>query len=136
MNIETYNTLQDEDLTHVLQLESSRQAAMLAGDTARLRGLLTEEVVYVHSSGLVEGLEPYLESIGSGNVIYEGLQLKVNEARRLCDDAILLVGTAQMQTIQYGREKALHNVFMMVWTRAKNGVWRMASWQSTAIPTQ
>jgi uncharacterized protein (TIGR02246 family) len=130
------NTLRDDDLNHVLALESARQAAMLARDTAALKDLLAQQVLYVHSSGLVEGLAPYLESIASGNVIYEGIQLKVDEARRLCNDAILLVGKTQMQTIQYGTAKALHNIFMMVWARAEDGVWRMASWQSTPIPAK
>ena len=61
-------------------------------------------------------------------------RLKIGDVRRLCSDAILLVGTTRMQTVQFGTAKALHNIFMMVWARGKDGVWRMASWQSTVIP--
>jgi uncharacterized protein (TIGR02246 family) len=124
----------DDDLNHVLHLESNRQAAMLAADTTALKDLLAEDVVYVHSSGVVEGRTPYLETIASGKVVYAGIQLNIDEVRRLCSDAILLEGTTRMQTIQFGTAKALHNIFMMVWARGNDGVWRMASWQSTVVP--
>ena len=124
----------DDHLNHVLHLESNRQAAMLAADTTVLKDLLAEDVVYVHSSGVVEGRTPYLETIASGKVVYEGIQLNIDEVRRLCSDAILLEGTTRMQTIQFGTAKALHNIFMMVWARGNDGVWRMASWQSTVVP--
>jgi hypothetical protein len=134
MNNGSNDKREDDDLNHVLHLESNRQAAMLAADTAVLKGLLAEDVVYVHSSGVVEGRTPYLETIASGKVIYKDIQLKIDDVRRLCIDAILLVGTTRMQTVQFGTAKALHNIFMMVWARGKDGVWRMASWQSTVVP--
>lgn len=69
----------------------------------------------------MEGRAPYLDSIASGNVIYEGIKLEVDDVRRLCNDALLLVGRTQMQTIQLGVAKALHNIFMMVWVKGEDG---------------
>jgi hypothetical protein len=110
MNNGSNDKHEDDDLDHVLHLESNRQAAMLTADMAVLKNLLAEDVVYVHSSGVVEGRAAYPETIASGKVIYKEIQLKMDDVRRLCSDAIRFVGTTRMQTVQFGTAKALHNI--------------------------
>ena len=57
----------------VLRAESLRFGAMMQGDTVTLRQFLADELVYTHSSGLVETRPLYLSAIGSRRTVYESI---------------------------------------------------------------
>src|SRR4029450_2582021 len=55
----------------VLNVESSRMAAMVQADTKQLNLVLAEDLTYTHSSGKTDTKAELLASITSGNLKYE-----------------------------------------------------------------
>ncbi|RKP53367.1 nuclear transport factor 2 family protein [Pararobbsia silviterrae] len=60
-------------------LEERRRIAMLAADTATLRTLFDASLVYLHSTGLRDTRESYLDKLEDGTMRYEALAFDVTE---------------------------------------------------------
>ncbi|XBS71428.1 nuclear transport factor 2 family protein [Acerihabitans sp. KWT182] len=54
---------QHDDLAELLAFERSRRQALVSGDIAALAPMLAEDLVHVHSTGMVHGKQQLLEHI-------------------------------------------------------------------------
>ena len=52
-----------ETIAHIAHLDRERVAALLAKDTPALNRLLDDELVYVHSTGVADSKQSYLEGL-------------------------------------------------------------------------
>ncbi len=116
----------------VRAVEGRRFAAMVARDTGALREILAEDLVYTHSSGVVEDRDRFIASIAAGTLEY--LSIAPEEPRVLVADSMVVVsGVAAVRVRAGGRETAFRIRYTDVYVR-REGAWRMVSWQSTRLP--
>jgi ketosteroid isomerase-like protein len=116
----------------ILALEDVRFKAMMSGDVKLLDGLLHEDLIYTHSSAVLDTKASYLEAIRTGKTHYRS-QKRFEERVRMCGDCALVTGRAEMEVEVNGAHKTLHLRYLDVWTKTPQG-WKFVAWQSTGIP--
>jgi hypothetical protein len=62
------------DETGLAAAEEARRQAMLGADTRALAAMCAETLVYVHSSGVIDSRESYLQKLDGGALRYETLE--------------------------------------------------------------
>ena len=116
----------------ILALEEERFGAMIARDFPRLQLLVHDELMYTHSSGVVDGKASWLDSMKSGRVKYKKAQCTERKVRMYGDTA-LITGRAQIEAEIGGQPKTLKLLFLNAWTKTPQG-WKFVAWQSTPLP--
>lgn len=112
--------------------EEARRLAMLAGDTAALAALFSDALDYIHSSGIKDSKQSYLDQLASGALSYETLEF-LEPAFRLLGQVGLV--TARMQaTVKRGDvRKHVASTFLAVWADSGGG-WTLQIVQATPLP--
>jgi ketosteroid isomerase-like protein len=114
----------------VLEAESRRCAAMLAGDAMALERLLDPRLHFSHATGVVDDKEGYLAKIAAGRIEY--LAIKWSEQKIIVfGETVLLAGRMSTDVRVDGVEKRLENRVLSVW--AQEGDWRLVAFQSTPL---
>ena len=106
-------------------------AAVIAGDTAAVDALSTDELRYVHSSGHVDTKATYLPAIVDGTFDYRA-STRSEEEGWLVGGAVLLTGQAVTDVVVRGRPVQLDVRYTTVWVQ-DGASWRMLAWQSTPV---
>ena len=118
--------------SEILSLEDRRIAATVAEDFAALDGLVHDELVYTHSSGVVDTKASWIESMRTRKTRYR----KVVPSRRkvrLYGDTALVTGHADIEAEIDGQPKSLKLMYLIAWTRTPQG-WKFVAWQSAPRP--
>jgi ketosteroid isomerase-like protein len=123
---------QSKNARSVLEFEARRFEAMTRADTAALRPMLADELVYVHSNALKENKLEHLSAIASRQLVYEKME-REQVSVRFYGKTALLNGTAKVQGILNGKAFELRLFYASVY-RKKRGSWQLLNWQSTKIP--
>ncbi|RKE36352.1 uncharacterized protein DUF4440 [Paraburkholderia sp. BL23I1N1] len=113
--------------------EAKRWELMLNADTEALAGLLSDDLQFIHSSGLKDSKEPYLDTIRTGTVIYRSASSRIETVTSLNDRAFIATGDVTMKATVRGIERDLHSLFTVVW-RLEDGTWRLVAHQTTSVP--
>jgi ketosteroid isomerase-like protein len=116
----------------ILALEERRCAAMSKNDIAALEGMFHDDLIYTHSSAVVDTRASYLEALKSGHTRYHSVQ-RSEEKVRVCGDTALVTGRAIIDVTVKGEKKHLDTRFLDVWTKTPQG-WKFVAWQSTKLP--
>jgi ketosteroid isomerase-like protein len=118
--------------SEILALEDKRCAAMTAADADALAAMLHEDLLYTHSSAVVDDKASCLEAIRSGRTRYHSIRC-AEQRVRLCGDTALVTGRAEIEVDVNGVHKSLRLRYLDAWTRTPQG-WKFIAWQSTGIP--
>ena len=116
----------------ILALEDRRYAAMTTSDLAALEALFHDEMIYTHSSAVVDTKASYLEALRSGKTRYKAAK-RFEEKVRFAGDAALVTGRAEFEVELNGAPKSLRLRFLNVWTKTPAG-WKFVAWYSCALP--
>jgi len=116
----------------ILALEDKRCAAMTARDADALAAMLHVDLVYTHSSAVVDDKATYVDAIRSGRTRYHSIE-RSEERVRAYGDTALVTGNAEIEVDVNGQHKSLRLCYLDVWTRTPQG-WKFVAWQSTARP--
>jgi ketosteroid isomerase-like protein len=116
----------------ILALEGRRYAAMTAQDAAALAQLLHDDLVYTHSSAIIDTKQSYVEGVRSGKFRYRKIE-RSEEKVRVYGDSALVTGRAAIEVEVDGKPKSLKLRYLNVWVK-QAGAWKMVAWQSTSIP--
>ncbi len=114
-------------------LEAKRWDLMLKADTQTLTDLLSDDLQFIHSSGLKDSKEPYLDTIRTGVVIYRSASSRIETVVPLGDEAFIASGVVMMKATVRGTDRDLHSLFTVVWRREQR-TWRLVAHQTTAVP--
>ena len=99
------------DRDAILAADARRRAAMIDGDRNQLEAVLSERVVWMHSSVAVEHRGAFIANIESGSVRY--LELGTPEIEVLAlGDSCLCVGALAGRTERDGAVKNLQGRFL------------------------
>jgi len=107
--------------------------AMLAHDIPALDALLTEDTVYVHSTGLAETKAQFLDGVRDGLYEYERVR-PVSERIEKSGDLAFVYTVLDFIGGPRGQAHApVTLITTLVWRR-HGGVWKMAVRQATRVP--
>lgn len=128
------NTLSAQDKTEdmVLKLDRQRFDAQISKDTTLLNQLLSNDLIYVHSSGLVENKKEYVDKISNRQADYREVNIEKAKAHIYGKNTAIINGTAKINLWQTDKMVTIYLHYLDVWVKEK-GKWRMVRWQSTRI---
>lgn len=115
----------------VLEWEQRRREAMLAGDATALAALLSDALVYVHSTATRDTKEDYLAKIRDRVLQYRQLQF-TNLAVQSSEGVALVTGFMAATVLKDGQEKQVRSAFLTAWV-PENGVWLLRAHQGTPL---
>jgi hypothetical protein len=115
----------------LLRLDEERSHAMTTADTATLERLMSDDIVYTHSSGRLDSKKSFIASIASGTVKYRRI-LRKEVAMNLREGFAILTGAVEIDVETGGRVLNLNLRFSNIWERTAQG-WQQIGWQSTPI---
>lgn len=115
-----------------LRGEDARYAAQTSGDFASLERLIGDDLVYIHSSALVDSKASYIESQRSGSVRYRVMR-RSKVTVRTYDCLAIITGLGNFDVTVKGQDRSVELLFHSIWAKRDSGV-QFVSWQATAIP--
>jgi ketosteroid isomerase-like protein len=116
-----------------LRAEQARYAAQTANDFAAMEQLFGDDLVYVHSSTVLDTKASFIESMRSGTVRYRQMQLRGEPRVRTFGAVAIITGRALFEVTVKGEDRALDLLFHSVWARRPSGL-QFVSWQATRLP--
>jgi hypothetical protein len=121
----------DTDLEMVEVLEDARITALCEQDAETLERLLSDSMVYVHSTGLVDTKRSFLDHVHNGPIQYRSFERRNVEAYAATDSAVVIRGEAAAQVEFDGNPLELDFRYLAVWVK-HDGAWRFEAWQSAS----
>lgn len=118
----------EEALTH----EDARYAAQTSNDFTAMEKLFGDDLVYTHSSAVVDGKKEYIESMRSGRVKYRSMR-RSGETLRDYGCISLITGTANFDVTVEGKELSVELRFISAWAK-RDGKIQFIGWQATRVP--
>lgn len=123
------DTLTTDD---VLAAEDARYAAQTGDDFSTLERLFADDLVYIHSSALVDNKQSYIESLRNGSVKY--VTMKRSDVRvRLFGCVAAITGLGNFDVRLNDKPLSVEVRFHSVWAR-RDGKLQFISWQATRTP--
>lgn len=116
----------------VIELDRKRMHAMATKDIATLNALISDDLVYTHSSARLDTKQSLVGAMESGATVYSAVEPSNVKAQDL-GDTVVLTGNARIGVNSGGRAMSFGVRFTDVWAR-KGGNWQMVAWQSTRTP--
>lgn len=112
--------------------EDARYAAQTANDFDAMQRLFGEDLVYIHSSSVVDDKAAYIDSMRSGTVRYRVMR-RSDVTIRTFGCLALITGNAEFDVTLKGQDMTVPLRFHSVWARREGGA-QFVSWQATRIP--
>ncbi len=116
----------------IIELDRKRMNAMAQKDIATLNALLSDDLVYTHSTARLDTKKSLIEGMESGKTVYTAVEPSDVKAQDL-GTAVVLTGAARISVMSSGKPNSFRVRFTDVYAN-NNGQWQMVTWQSTRIP--
>jgi hypothetical protein len=118
-------------IEQVQQAERQRFAALTAQNLAALDPMLADELNYCHSNGQVENKQQFLETVRTGRIRYESIEVHEFQAR-LYGEVAIGTGYITVKGSLGGQPMTLELRYTDAYAwRADH--WQLTNWQSTRI---
>ncbi|MGH8136006.1 MAG: nuclear transport factor 2 family protein [Steroidobacteraceae bacterium] len=117
----------------VLAAEDARFAAMIGAKEAELGQWLSDDLLYVHSTGQIANREQFIASIVSGEFRYYEITPIERQVIMLGTRSALVRGRGRIQAETGGNRLDLQIRYLCVYSKS-GGRWRLRSWQSLRLP--
>jgi ketosteroid isomerase-like protein len=118
----------------LLRLDDERCRAMIAGDAAVLDRLMSDDIVYTHSSARLDSKQSFIASISGGTVKYRRIHRR-DVAVSVRSGFAFLTGSVEIDVEAGGSLRHLILRYSNVWEATGKG-WQQVLWQTTPIPPQ
>jgi ketosteroid isomerase-like protein len=116
----------------VIDLDKQRMDAMAKKDLAALNTLISDDLVYTHSSARLDTKKTLIGNMEAGSTVYTSVVPSDVKAQDL-GDTVVLTGSCKISVMSQGRPNSFGVRFTDVWAN-KGGQWQMVTWQSTRTP--
>src|ERR1700693_5845070 len=116
----------------VIDLDKKRMSAMAQKDIATLNELISDDLIYTHSSARLDTKKRLIGNMESGRTVYTSAVPSDVKAQDL-GDTVVLTGTCRIGVNSGGRANSFGVRFTDVYAE-KGGRWQMVTWQSTRLP--
>jgi ketosteroid isomerase-like protein len=116
----------------IIDLDKQRMDAMCKKDIATLNAVLSDDLVYTHSSARLDTKQSLIGGMERGTTVYTAIETSDVKAQDL-GNAVLLTGAARISVVSHGNPIRFGVRFTDVYVN-KGGQWQMVAWQSTRLP--
>ncbi|MBV9859998.1 MAG: nuclear transport factor 2 family protein [Alphaproteobacteria bacterium] len=116
----------------VIELDRKRMNAMAQKDLATLNALLSDDLVYTHSTARLDTKQSLIDGMESGKTVYTGVEPSGVKAQEY-GDTVVLTGSARINVMSGGNPVSFGVRFTDVYVK-KGGQWQMVVWHSTRLP--
>ena len=116
----------------VIDLDKKRMTAMAQKDIATLSTLLSDDLIYTHSSARLDTKQSLIGNMESGSTVYTAVEPSDVKAQDL-GDAVVLTGACRISVMSQGCPNSFSVRFTDVYAN-KGDQWQMVTWQSTRLP--
>ena len=116
----------------IIDLDRQRMNAMGQKDIATLNALLSDDLIYTHSSARLDTKKSLVEAMESGKTVYTAVVPSDVKAQDL-GSAVVLTGVARIHVLSNGKPNNFGVRFTDVYVN-NGGQWQMVAWQSTRLP--
>ena len=114
--------------------EDARYAAQTANNFDAMQKLFGEDLVYIHSSAVVDNKTTYIESMSSGTVKYR-IMRRSDVKVRTFGCLAMITGNADFDVTVKGQELSVQLRFTSTWAKRDGGL-QFVSWQATRVPAE
>lgn len=118
----------------VLRAEEARYAAQMSNDFGAMDRLFADDLVYYHSSTVMDTKASFIESMRSGNVRYRKMT-RGEVSTRVFGSVGIITGKGSFDVTARGQDMVLDLMFTVVWAK-RNGALQFVSWQATRLPAK
>ena len=118
----------------VMRAEMQRYDAQTGDDFIAMERIIGDDLVYIHSSSVVDDKQAYIDSMRAGTVKYRIMRL-VDSQIRVYDCIAVMTGTARFDVTVKGTELTVDLRFTEAWAKRGDDL-QFISWQATRIPQQ
>lgn len=116
----------------VKQAELSWSSAILKNDFAYLQRILSDDLVYYHSSGTVDTKQTYLASLQSAKLKYSFVDYEQMKIRAFGNTSVV---NAKLRIKLTDNGAPIDNLFLLTHVFVKqHGAWQLVSHQTTKLP--
>jgi len=119
---------QDASLVQAQQLEDRRARAVLAKDMAALDDLLSADLLYCHSNGVIDTKGSYTAAVASPDFHYHLVDVRIDHARQATADVLVMAGALSLEADVRGARVSVRGRILACWRR-EDGVWRLLALQ-------
>ncbi len=116
----------------IIELDRQRMEAMAKKDIASLNALISDNLVYTHSSARLDTKQSLIGAMESGATVYTSVEPSDVVAQDL-GSAVVLTGAARISVTSNGNPINFGVRFTDVYVN-NSGQWQMVAWQSTRLP--
>jgi hypothetical protein len=115
-----------------LAAEDARYAAQTGNDFAAMQRLFGADLVYTHSSAVVDTKASYIDSMQSGTVKYRVMR-RSDVTVRTYGCIAIISGQGNFDVTVKGQDMAVELRFHSIWAKRDKGL-EFISWQATRVP--
>ena len=113
----------------VVALDRLRRERCIAADTTALAPMMTDELIYVHTSGAIDTKQSFLDRVGSGELTYHRIEPGAVVVRDH-GVAVRVSGDIHIEVTASSVFKDLYARYVQEWLRTDAG-WQLDYWQTT-----
>jgi ketosteroid isomerase-like protein len=117
-----------------LKAEDARYAAQTGNDFAAMARIFADDLVYVHSSGVVDGKESYIDRQRTHALRYRAMR-RSDAKVRVYGCVAIITGAGNFDVTVNGKDSAVSLLFHSIWAKTDSGV-QFVSWESTSAPAK
>lgn len=117
--------------SEVLAAEMARYDAQTGDDFVAMDRIIGDDLVYIHSSAVVDDKQAYIGSMRSGTVKYRTMRM-LDHKVRIYDCLAIMTGTARFEVTVKGDDITVDLRFTEAWAKRGDDL-RFVSWQATRI---
>lgn len=114
----------------IKKAEEGWVAAVSKSDVSSADKLLSDNLVYTHSSGIAENKQEYLNKLKSGEQKYASIAYSAQKVQLLGSDAAVVTGTIRMTGATKGVPFDNTMFITHVWAK-QGGAWKLVAHQTT-----
>ena len=115
----------------VMKLEDQRCNSMLSGDLVAMEELFSEQMLWIHGSGIVDTKRSLIERFEQGTTRCYRLD-RAEVIIRIFGNAAVVTGVVDMDAEFAGKRGAVLSRFTGVWS-AEDGTPKLVTWQSARL---
>ncbi len=115
----------------IIELDRQRMTAMAGKDVAALTRILSDDLIYTHSSARLDTKQSLIGAMESGATVYTSVEPSDVVAQDL-GSVVVLTGVAAISVNAGGKPNSFRVRFTDVYAD-KGGQWQMVTWQSTRL---
>lgn len=120
-----------DQLVKLLQgLENRRVSGLLEGDFDAVEAMLSDKLIYGHSTGLVDDKASLMKSIRAGTVEYLSIDSEIGDVTAIRPDVLAASGVITIRARVNGEEGRFGGRFMAVWAK-EDEHWLLQALQAT-----